>query len=82
MIYIAREKNIVTVQIFYVIPGYQLIINEFLWQTLDLRPRYPRVHRFLDYWHREIDAVIKDIIICDAAGPTATTLVNPTIYHV
>jgi uncharacterized protein Usg len=60
------DKGLVTLHIYYVIPGFQLILNEFLWQTLDVRPRYPRVHRFLNYWHREIDAVIKEIIICDS----------------
>ena len=60
------DYSIVTVNVLYYMPDYQQIVNEFLWQTLDLRPRYPRVHRFLDYWHREIEAVIKEIIICDS----------------
>jgi uncharacterized protein Usg len=62
-----EPKSIVTVQVLYFIPGYSLL-NEFLWQTLDTRPRYPRVHSFLDYWRREIDAVIKEVTICDV-GP-------------
>lgn len=60
------EPSLVTVQVFYFIPGYSYLINEFLWQTLDRRPRYPRVHRFLDFWRREIDAVIKEVTISDA----------------
>ena len=58
---------IVTIKVLYFIPDYTTLLNEFIWQTIDVRPRYPRVHRFLDYWHREIDAVIKEIIIYDTA---------------
>jgi uncharacterized protein Usg len=56
---------LVTVNVLYYLPDYCDIVNEFWWQTYDQRPRYPRVHRFLDHWHREIDAVIKEIIISE-----------------
>lgn len=63
------DYKVVTVQVYYFIPDYRSLINEFIWQTLDLRPRYPRIHRFLDFWRREIDAVIKEIIISESAIP-------------
>lgn len=61
-----REPTIVTVQVFYFIPNYRSLLNSFLWQTLDVSPRYPRIGRFLDFWRREIDAVIQDVVICDS----------------
>ena len=48
------------------LPDYSHLVNLYIWQTLDLRPRYPRIHEFLDHWRREIDAVIKEIAIFDA----------------
>ena len=60
-----RDYILVTVNVLYYLPDQQSILNEFLWQTLDLRPKYPRIHRFLDYWRKEIDAVIKEVIISD-----------------
>ena len=60
------NPSIVTVTILYFMPDHAALINEFIWQTLDVKPRYPRVHRFLDFWHHEIDAVIKEVTICDA----------------
>lgn len=75
------DRGLVTVQIFYVIPGFRLIINDFLWQTFDLRPRYPRIHCFLDYWHREIDAVIKEIIIFDSLSSTPN-LRHGTLFRI
>ena len=61
--------SLVTVNVLYYMPDHQHILNEFLWQTLDLRPKYPRIHKFLDYWRREIDAVIKEVTICDIPDP-------------
>jgi uncharacterized protein Usg len=55
----------VTVEVIYYIPDYSRIVNVFLWQTFDLRPKYPRIHTFLDFWRREIDAVIKEVVIFD-----------------
>ena len=59
------ERSLVTVKVYYHMPD-SLLINEFIWQTLDLRPRYPRVHKFINHWRCEIDAVIQEIIIVDA----------------
>lgn len=60
-----QDYRIVTVNVLFYLPDYASIVQEFLWQTLDRRPQYPRIHRFLDFWRRDIDAVIKEIIIID-----------------
>ena len=46
-------------------PDYNHILQEFIWQTADVRPEYPRVHRFLNYWHDNIEAVIAEVNIAD-----------------
>ncbi len=58
--------SLVTVNVIYFLPDQKSLVNEFMWQTLDLRPKYPRVERFLDFWRREIDAVIKEVELCDS----------------
>ena len=62
---ILRRKSIVTVDILYWMPDYDNILQEFVWQTKDVVPEIPRVHRFLDYWHKNIDAVISEIKVAD-----------------
>jgi uncharacterized protein Usg len=49
------------IQIYYYMPDYPSVLNEFNWQTIDLYPRFPRIKRFLDYWHTDIEAVINTI---------------------
>ena len=62
---IILKNTIVTVSVFYWMPDYQNILQQFIWQTDDVRPEYPRVHKFLNYWHDNIEAVIAEINIAD-----------------
>ena len=57
------KNTIVTVSVFYWMPDYQNILQQFVWQTDDVRPEYPRIHKFLNYWHDNIEAVIEEIEI-------------------
>jgi len=60
------RNTIVTLRVLYWMPDYKHILQEFIWQTADVRPEYPRVHRFLNYWHDNIEAVISEIYIADS----------------
>ncbi len=59
------DQSLVTLSVLYYLPDHASIVNEFVWQTTDVRPSFPRVHAFLDHWRREIDAVIKEILLAD-----------------
>ena len=59
------KNTIVTLNVLYWMPDYTHILQEFIWQTSDIRPEYPRVHRFLNYWHDNIEAVISEVNIAD-----------------
>ena len=59
------RNTIVTLNVLYWMPDYTHILQEFIWQTADVRPEYPRVHRFLNYWHDNIEAVISEVKIAD-----------------
>ena len=53
----------VLVNVNYFLPDYVNLVQEFIWQTEDYVPKLPRVHKFLNYWHKEIDAVINEVSI-------------------
>ena len=59
------KNTIVTLNVLYWMPDYTHILQEFIWQTADIRPEYPRAHRFLNYWHDNIEAVISEVNIAD-----------------
>ena len=66
MVIVMRRKTLVTINVFYWMPNYENILQQFIWQTMDIKPKYPRVYKFLDYWHNNIDAVVNEIEICDS----------------
>ena len=59
------RNTIVTLNVLYWMPDYTHILQEFIWQTADVRPGYPTVHKFLNYWHDNIEAVISEVNIAD-----------------
>jgi len=65
IMYIIKRKILVTLNVYYWLPDYQNILQQFVWQTLDTKPKYPRVHKFLDYWHNNIDAIVNEVQICE-----------------
>ncbi len=55
--------RLTTAEVLYYMPDHPKLIQSFTWQTLDLAPKYPRIIKFLDFWKREIDAVIHSVRI-------------------
>ena len=60
-----KKWTVATVQVIYFIPDHLHIVNEFMWQTEDELPEYPRIKKFLDYWDKNIDGPIKEVYIYD-----------------
>jgi uncharacterized protein Usg len=69
--YVSREsdRSLVTLRIIYHLPDFSNLINFFIWETFDEVPALPRVHRFLGYWQRNIDAVIKEVAVSNINLP-------------
>ena len=66
-----RGQRLTTAEVIYYLPDHPALLQRFLWQTLDVSPEFPRVHRFLDHWRREIEAVIHSVTV------SAQGLVSP-----
>lgn len=58
-----RGERLTTASVLYYMPDSPSLLQEFVWQTLDLAPEFPRIHRFLDFWRREIEAVIHSVTV-------------------
>lgn len=56
-----RGERLTTTEVIYYMPDHPGLLQEFLWQTQDVAPDFPRVHRFLEYWRAEIHAVIHSV---------------------
>ena len=50
-----------TAEVLYDMPKHTTLLQTFMWQTLDVAPSFLRLAKFLDFWRREIDAVIHSV---------------------
>ena len=55
--------GLLTTEILYFRPDHPKILQSFVWQTVDMAPKFPRLAQFLDHWRRDIEAVIHSINI-------------------
>ncbi|WP_174299701.1 Usg family protein [Caulobacter sp. S45] len=56
-----KGGRLTTAEVLYYMPDHPKLLQSFMWQTLDVAPEYPRVHSFLEYWRKEIQAVIHSV---------------------
>ena len=50
-------------EILYHMPDHPDLLQSFIWQTLDIAPRYPVLRKFLDYWECNIEGRLHSVRI-------------------
>lgn len=70
------DWRIATIQIYYYMPDYNSLINEFIWQVEDLVPELPRVHKFLWHWKNNIQVPIQNVIVSHTDPFGKTSYIN------
>ena len=63
---IIKKRTIASVQVIYYLPDYENILNEFIWQTEDISPEFPRIDKFIKYWDKNIEGPIDSIDFCSS----------------
>lgn len=61
-----KGATLLTAEVLYYMPDHPKLLQTFMWQTMDYAPRYPRLNQFLDFWKREIEAVIHSVRVAHA----------------
>ncbi len=57
------EYRLTTAQIYYHMPDFEKILQEFIWQDYDLAPEFPHLQEFLQFWTREIDGKLHSVYV-------------------
>jgi uncharacterized protein Usg len=70
-----KDYRLTTAEILYHMPDHPGLLQSFLWQHLDIAPRFPELKRFLDFWSRQIDGRLHSIRIASAG------LIRPAQYR-
>lgn len=78
-----RGWRLATAEVLYYMPDHPSVLQSFIWQTLDLAPQYPRIHRFLNFWRAEIDAVIHSVRLAsgETLAPPKVSTASIILHH-
>lgn len=58
-----KGYGLLTAEVFYYLPDYPSLLQQYIWQDYDEAPDYPVLFGFLDHWRREIEAAIHSVRI-------------------
>ena len=55
--------RLTTAQILYHLPDHPKLLQEFLWQHLDMAPKFPVLRKFLDFWTQNLDGALHSVTV-------------------
>jgi uncharacterized protein Usg len=58
--------RLTTAQILYHLPDHPSLLQTYVWQEYDVAPRFPRLEKFLDFWHRTLDGKLHSVQVVSA----------------
>ena len=59
--------RLTTAEIVYRLPDAPDILQSYIWQEYDLAPRFPVLHRFLDFWSHNLDGRLHSVRVGNVA---------------
>jgi uncharacterized protein Usg len=58
--------GLTTAEIIYRLPDHPALLQSYIWQEYDLFPKFPELHRFLDFWAKSLDGALHTITVAHA----------------
>ena len=50
-----QNYRLTTAEILYHMPDHPSLLQAFIWQDMDLAPKFPMLHKFLKFWEAKLD---------------------------
>ncbi len=69
-----RGYRLTTAEILYRLPDHPDLLQSYVWQNLDIAPEFPVLHRFLDFWERNIEGRLHSVKVASAGLITQSEL--------
>jgi uncharacterized protein Usg len=76
-----KDYRLTTAEIVYHLPDHPALLQTYVWQELDLAPRYPTLRQFLDFWDRELEGKLHSVRVASARLITPTMLRHAREYR-
>ncbi len=62
-----QSYRLTTARIFYHMPDHPTFLQEYIWQELDVAPRYPILRKFLSFWKANLDGKLHSVTVAQSA---------------
>jgi uncharacterized protein Usg len=67
--------RLTTAEILYHFPDHPELLQSYVWQDLDIAPRYPVLNKFLAFWQRELEGRLHSVRV------GTVDLITPGSWH-
>ncbi len=73
-----KDYRLTTAEIIYRLPDFPDVLQSYIWQELDLAPKFPVLSQFLDFWRDNIEGPLYQVRVASAAlvKPAEIRVVN------
>jgi uncharacterized protein Usg len=61
-----NDYRVTTAEILYWMPDHRHVLQSYIWQNLDLAPRFPKLTKFLDFWEHNLDGKLHKVTVSHA----------------
>jgi uncharacterized protein Usg len=61
-----KGYRLTTAEILYRRPDHPSLLQEYIWQELDIAPRFPVLTRFLCFWERNLEGRLYAVTVASA----------------
>jgi len=75
-----KDYRLTTAEILYHLTDHPEILQTYVWQDLDIAPRFPVLHKFLDFWDRELDGRLHSVRVASAGLVKPASFRTPGAY--
>lgn len=78
-----ENYRLTTAEILYGLPDHPKLLQSFIWQELDIAPRFPVLHKFLHFWEAKLEGRLYKVTIAHAAliKPAELTYGQEYVLH-
>ncbi|MBN66475.1 MAG: hypothetical protein CMM94_02775 [Rickettsiales bacterium] len=61
-----HDYRLTTAEILYHFPDHPKLLQSYVWQELDIAPKFPVLQKFLDFWEHKLDGKIHSVTVAHA----------------
>ena len=58
-----HNYRLTTAEILNHLPDHPHILQSYVWQELDIAPKFPVLHKFLTFWERELEGKLHSVMV-------------------